>query len=211
MRRLEIARRCCIAHGCCFSTKRPSGSVQARADILDHVRQLVTEQGIGVLWATHLFDEILPSDDLVVLHQGRVLAHGQVARSSPTPEPARSIPPFHAPDRSGDGVREPSAMSSSTVHHNQAGFWVAEYAICLNGIVWREALRFLHQRERFVSALVRPLVWLFIFAAGFRQVLGISISRPTRPTSFTRSTSRRRFDRNDPAVEACKRRSRWSR
>ena len=49
---------------------------------------------------------------------------------------------------------------------------------CLNGIVWREALRFLHQRERFVSALVRPLVWLFIFAAGFRQVLGISIIPP---------------------------------
>jgi len=69
-------------------------------------------------------------------------------------------------------------MSSSPVHHNQADFSVAEYATCLNGIVWREALRFLHQRERFVSALVRPLVWLFIFAAGFRQVLGISIIPP---------------------------------
>jgi ABC-2 type transport system permease protein len=58
------------------------------------------------------------------------------------------------------------------------GFALAQYAICLKGIVWREALRFLHQRERFVSALVRPLVWLFIFAAGFRQVLGISIIPP---------------------------------
>ena len=54
----------------------------------------------------------------------------------------------------------------------------AAYVICLKGIVWREGLRFLHQRERFVSALVRPLVWLFIFAAGFRQVLGISIIPP---------------------------------
>lgn len=53
-----------------------------------------------------------------------------------------------------------------------------QYAICLSGIVWREALRFLHQRQRFVSALVRPLVWLFIFAAGFRQVLGVSIIPP---------------------------------
>jgi ABC-2 type transport system permease protein len=53
-----------------------------------------------------------------------------------------------------------------------------QYLICLRGIVWREALRFLHQRERFVSALVRPLVWLFIFAAGFRQVLGVSIIPP---------------------------------
>src|SRR5262249_7352301 len=37
---------------------------------------------------------------------------------------------------------------------------------------------FLHQRERFLSALVRPLVWLFIFATGFRQVLGVSIMPP---------------------------------
>ena len=53
-----------------------------------------------------------------------------------------------------------------------------QYLICLRGIVWREALRFLHQRERFISALVRPLVWLFIFAAGFRQMLGVSIIPP---------------------------------
>jgi ABC-2 type transport system permease protein len=34
------------------------------------------------------------------------------------------------------------------------------------------------QRGRFLSALVRPLVWLFIFAAGFRAVLGLSITPP---------------------------------
>ncbi len=52
------------------------------------------------------------------------------------------------------------------------------YFRCLRGIVWREALRFLHQRERFVAALVRPMVWLFIFAAGFRSILGVSIVPP---------------------------------
>ncbi|MEO1280853.1 MAG: ABC transporter permease [Pseudomonadota bacterium] len=55
---------------------------------------------------------------------------------------------------------------------------LAGYFACFSGIVWREVLRFLHQRERFLSALVRPLVWLFIFAAGFRQVLGVSIIPP---------------------------------
>lgn len=45
-------------------------------------------------------------------------------------------------------------------------------------IIAREGLRFVHQRGRFVSALVRPLVWLFIFAAGFRSVLGVSIQPP---------------------------------
>ncbi len=52
------------------------------------------------------------------------------------------------------------------------------YLRCLRGIVVREALRFLHQRGRFIAALVRPLVWLFIFAAGFRSVLGVSIIPP---------------------------------
>jgi ABC-2 type transport system permease protein len=46
------------------------------------------------------------------------------------------------------------------------------------GIVWREVTRFLYQRERFLAALVRPLVWLIVFAAGFRAVLGISIIPP---------------------------------
>ena len=44
----------------------------------------------------------------------------------------------------------------------------------------REALRWTNQRGRFVSALVRPLVWLVIFAAGFHFVLGVSISPPYR-------------------------------
>lgn len=52
------------------------------------------------------------------------------------------------------------------------------YWRCFYGIASREILRFLHQRERFISALVRPLLWLFIFAAGFRQVLGVSIIAP---------------------------------
>lgn len=48
----------------------------------------------------------------------------------------------------------------------------------LRAVVAREALRFVHQRERFVAALVRPLVWLLVFAAGFRAALGLSITPP---------------------------------
>jgi len=54
----------------------------------------------------------------------------------------------------------------------------AQYVRCLSGIVRREALRWLQQRGRFLSALVRPLVWLAIFAAGFHFVLGVSIIPP---------------------------------
>jgi ABC-2 type transport system ATP-binding protein len=32
-----------------------------------------------VLWATHLIDEIEPDDDVVVLHQGKILDHGNVS------------------------------------------------------------------------------------------------------------------------------------
>ncbi len=54
------------------------------------------------------------------------------------------------------------------------------YLRCLNGIIMREALRFVNQRGRFIAALVRPLVWLFIFAAGFRATLGMSMMPPYR-------------------------------
>src|SRR3954471_4394203 len=67
---------------------------------------------------------------------------------------------------------------NSALSEKLEGLSLLQYLICLSGIVRREGLRFLHQRERFISALVRPLVWLFIFAAGFRQVLGIAIIPP---------------------------------
>jgi ABC-2 type transport system permease protein len=55
---------------------------------------------------------------------------------------------------------------------------MAAAAICLKGIMVREILRFLYQRERFLAALVRPLVWLLVFAAGFRAAVGIAVMPP---------------------------------
>jgi ABC-2 type transport system permease protein len=72
-----------------------------------------------------------------------------------------------------DAVIEAQYATEAPRRLGPLGYWA-----CFRGIVWREVLRFLHQRERFFSALVRPLVWLFIFAAGFRQVLGVSIIPP---------------------------------
>ncbi len=46
------------------------------------------------------------------------------------------------------------------------------------GIVKREYLRLIHQRTRFLASLVRPLIWLIIFAVGFRSILGVSITPP---------------------------------
>ena len=70
------------------------------------------------------------------------------------------------------------ADSFPTAAEPHTSLTLGNYWACFKGIVWREVLRFLHQTERFFSALVRPLVWLFIFAAGFRTVLGVSIIPP---------------------------------
>jgi ABC-2 type transport system ATP-binding protein len=51
--------------------------VQARREVVRLVRALAADAGVGVLWATHLFDEIEPDDEVVVLHLGRVLATGR--------------------------------------------------------------------------------------------------------------------------------------
>ena len=48
----------------------------------------------------------------------------------------------------------------------------------LRAIVWRELLKFGRQYGRLASALVRPLLWLAVFAAGFRNVFGVAIVEP---------------------------------
>lgn len=81
MRRLEIARALLHRPRLLLLDEATVGlDVKARADILRHVRRLVSEDGIGVLWATHLLDEITPSDDLIILHRGRVLTTDAVPR-----------------------------------------------------------------------------------------------------------------------------------
>jgi ABC-2 type transport system permease protein len=48
----------------------------------------------------------------------------------------------------------------------------------LVAVAGREIEKFVHQGGRFFSALVRPLLWLVVFAAGFQNVFGVSIIPP---------------------------------
>jgi ABC-2 type transport system ATP-binding protein len=81
MRRVEIARALLHRPRLLLLDEPTVGlDIKARADILDHVRRLVAQQGVSVVWATHLVDEIAQEDDVIVLHQGRMLAHGPVSR-----------------------------------------------------------------------------------------------------------------------------------
>jgi ABC-2 type transport system ATP-binding protein len=80
MRRVEIARALLHQPRMLLLDEATVGlDVKARAEILSHVRGLVEREKIGVLWATHLIDEVAASDDVVVLHRGRLLDKGNVA------------------------------------------------------------------------------------------------------------------------------------
>lgn len=50
--------------------------------------------------------------------------------------------------------------------------------LALRAVTGREVSKFLRQGGRLASALVRPLLWLVVFAAGFQNVFGVSIIPP---------------------------------
>jgi ABC-2 type transport system ATP-binding protein len=79
IRRVEIARALLHRPRLLLLDEPTVGlDVKARASILSHVRGLLIEEGIGVLWATHLIDEAIPGDDVAILHEGRILAQGKL-------------------------------------------------------------------------------------------------------------------------------------
>ncbi len=74
-RRTEIARA--LVHDpAVLLLDEPTVGLDAasRASITAHVHALAADQGLTVLWATHLTDEITPTDALLVLHRGRIVA-----------------------------------------------------------------------------------------------------------------------------------------
>ncbi|MBO0494337.1 ABC transporter ATP-binding protein [Pseudomonas sp. Marseille-Q1929] len=52
----------------------------SRLALNQHVRTLCREQGLSVLWTTHLLDEVQADDALMILHQGHLVASGQLDR-----------------------------------------------------------------------------------------------------------------------------------
>ena len=80
MRRVEIARALLHEPKLLLLDEPTVGlDIGARADIAGHVRRLVASEGMSVLWATHLIDEVSDSDHVVVLHKGAVRAQGLVS------------------------------------------------------------------------------------------------------------------------------------
>ena len=80
MRRVEIARALLHEPRLLVLDEPTVGlDIASRLTIVGHVRGLVRERGVGVLWTTHLLDEIEPTDHVLILHQGNTLAQGLAA------------------------------------------------------------------------------------------------------------------------------------
>ena len=80
MRRVEIVRALLHRPRLLLLDEPTVGlDIEARADILRHVRSLVSTEGLSTLWATHLIDEVAETDTVIVLHRGKVLAQGIAA------------------------------------------------------------------------------------------------------------------------------------
>lgn len=80
MRRLEIARALLHQPDLLLCDEATVGlDIRSRTDILADVRNLVQDRGISVLWATHLIDEVAPTDMTIILHRGRIRHIGEAA------------------------------------------------------------------------------------------------------------------------------------
>lgn len=76
-RRVEIARALLHSPKLLLLDEPTIGlDVPTRTAIVKHVHNLARTDNVGVLWATHLFDEVEPDDDLLVLDRGRIVARG---------------------------------------------------------------------------------------------------------------------------------------
>ncbi|MEM9140889.1 MAG: ATP-binding cassette domain-containing protein [Pseudomonadota bacterium] len=79
-RRVEIARALLHRPKLLLCDEATAGlDVKARTDIVADMHRMAAEDGLGILWTTHLIDEVAPDDPVTVLHQGCVLAQGGAA------------------------------------------------------------------------------------------------------------------------------------
>ena len=76
-RRVEIARALLHNPSLLLLDEPTVGlDVASRKALNEHVRTLCDEDGLTVLWATHLIEEVRADDRVLILHQGQLLADG---------------------------------------------------------------------------------------------------------------------------------------
>ena len=76
-RRVEIARALLHNPSLLLLDEPTVGlDVASRKALNEHVRHLCEQDGLTVLWTTHLIEEVSEEDYVLILHEGRLLAHG---------------------------------------------------------------------------------------------------------------------------------------
>ena len=140
-RRVEIARALLHRPDLLLLDEASAGLDPASRQALNqHVRMLCQEQGMSVLWTTHLLDEVHADDDLLVLNRGQLVAQGSVAsvaldgedlaasfarltgdatQSAPAPALQREIPAAAVPSLPASAVA-PAKATPAAAHHTSA-------------------------------------------------------------------------------------------
>lgn len=79
-RRMEIARALLHEPDVLLLDEPTVGlDTGTRHAITKHVHDLVRHDGLTVLWATHLTDEVRADDQLIIIHEGKIVADGVCA------------------------------------------------------------------------------------------------------------------------------------
>lgn len=79
-RRVEIARAKLTAPRLLLLDEPTVGlDIATRSGLISHLHERRDGDAVATLWATHLIDEIMPGDRVLVLHQGELVADGTSA------------------------------------------------------------------------------------------------------------------------------------